>query len=208
MWRRKTKPLQIGITGGIGSGKSLICNIFRILSVPIYDADSRAKLLYTQNTELKNQIIQTFGSETYTSTGQLNRAYLAAQVFNNSEKVTLLNSLVHPKVGIDYQEWVEQHLEFPYVIKEAALLLESGSHVALDKIITVYTPLELRIQRISRRDKQRTVHEIQAIIAKQMAEEEKLQRADHIIYNDEAHLIIPQVLLLHQQFLSESNYSV
>lgn len=202
MWRRKTRPLQIGITGGIGSGKSLVCNIFHILGIPVYDADSRAKLLYIHNIGLKNQIIEAFGPETYTAEGQLNRKYLASQVFNDNEKVTLLNSLVHPEVGKDYQTWVTQQKNAPYVIKEAALLFESGSSQNLDKIITVFTPMALRIQRVSYRDKQRTIQEIHAIISKQMAEEEKLKKADFIIYNDEQHLLIPQVLLLHQQFVS------
>jgi dephospho-CoA kinase len=201
MWRKKNNPLQIGITGGIGSGKSLVCQIFSILGVPIYDADSRAKLLYIQNEELKSQIIQNFGKEAYTDAGQLNRTYLAKKVFNSSQKVGLLNSLVHPKVGEDYQLWVQQHVGFPYLMKEAALLFESGSYLSLDKIITVFTPVDIRIQRVITRDQHRSEDEIKAIIAKQIAEEEKINKADYIIYNDDKQLLLPQILRLHQDFL-------
>jgi dephospho-CoA kinase len=202
MWRKKIRPLQVGITGGIGSGKSLVCRIFNTFGVPVYDADSRAKQLYIQNTELKEQIIDAFGAQAYTAAGQLNRAYLAAQVFNDSHKVFLLNKLVHPKVAEDYRAWVQQHIQFPYLIKEAALLFESGSFTSLNTIITVFTPVELRLQRIISRDNHRTVQEIEAIISKQLAEEEKIDRADFVIYNDEKHLIIPQILHLHQKFLT------
>jgi dephospho-CoA kinase len=202
MSRKKTNPLQVGITGGIGSGKSTVCKIFRILGIPVYDADTRAKLLYVHDLDLKNEIIQAFGTEAYTAAGQVNRSYLANRVFNNSQSVALLNRLVHPRVGADYQAWVKQQTDAPYVLKEAALLFESGSFQSLDKVIAVFTPLPLRIQRISQRDKQRSVEEIQAIISKQMAEEEKIKRADYILYNDEGQLLIPQVLQLHKEFLA------
>jgi dephospho-CoA kinase len=201
MWTKKTNPLQIGITGGIGSGKSLVCRIFNVLGIPVYDADSRAKLLYIQNAELKNQIVHAFGAQAYTVTGQLNKIYLAGKVFNDSQQLMLLNSLVHPKVAEDYSLWVQQHIHFPYIIKEAALLFESGSYNKLDKIITVFAPIELRMGRIIQRDKGRTQEEIKAIISKQMTEEEKLAKADFVVYNDEVHLIIPQILYLHQEFL-------
>jgi dephospho-CoA kinase len=201
MWKKKTDLLQVGITGGIGSGKSTVCRIFSILGIPVYDADTRAKWLYVHNLDLKNEIIQAFGAEAYTVAGQVNRSYLANRVFNNTQSVALLNKLVHPRVGADYQVWVKQQTDAPYVIKEAALLFESGSFQSLDKIITVFTPLPLRIQRISQRDKQRSVEEIQAIITKQMSEEEKIKRADYILYNDEQQLLTLRVLQLHQKFL-------
>jgi dephospho-CoA kinase len=201
MWKKKTDLLQVGITGGIGSGKSTVCRIFSILGIPVYDADTRAKWLYVHNLDLKDEIIQAFGAEAYTVAGQVNRSYLANRVFNNTQSVALLNKLVHPRVGADYQVWVKQQTDAPYVIKEAALLFESGSFQSLDKIITVFTPLPLRIQRISQRDKQRSVEEIQAIITKQMSEEEKIKRADYILYNDEQQLLTLRVLQLHQKFL-------
>jgi dephospho-CoA kinase len=196
------RPLQIGITGGIGSGKTLICNIFQTFGIPVYDADSRAKWIMNQHEELRNDIIAIFGPSSYTSSYQLNRKYLAEQVFNDSNKVALLNSLVHPRVGEDYAAWVQLHVHHPYVMKEAALLFESGSYRLLHKVITVFAPPPIRIQRITTRDPQRTEQEILAIIGKQMNEEEKLQKADYIIYNDESHLVIPQVLDLHHRFLA------
>ncbi len=201
MWKKRTKPLQVGITGGIGSGKSLICKIFAVLGVPVYEADSRAKAIYVQNLQLKKQIIEEFGQESYLPDGQLNRKHLAAQVFTNGDKVALLNSLVHPRVAKDFTAWLSAHTYYPYVIKEAALLFESGSYKSLDKIITVFTPLDLRIQRIAARDTHRTPQEIQAIIGKQLSEEDKMQKADYVLLNDEKHLIIPQVLALHRQFI-------
>lgn len=195
-------PFQIGVTGGIGSGKTLVCKIFQILGIPVYDADSRAKWIMNHHEELKKDIIASFGASSYTPSHELNRQFLASQVFNNSDKVALLNSLVHPKVGEDYATWVQLQTQTPFVVKEAALLFETGSYQLLDKIITVFAPPEIRIQRIKARDLQRTEQEITGIIAKQMNEEEKLKKADYVIYNDENRLVIPQVLDLHQQFLS------
>lgn len=195
-------PLQVGITGGIGSGKSLVCKIFFAVGIPVYDADYRAKWVMNHHPLLKRDIIAVFGEQAYTANQELNRPYLASQVFNDSKKVALLNSLVHPRVGEDYATWVQANARYPYLVKEAALLYEAGSYQLLNKIITVSAPLDIRIQRIRKRDPQRTIKEIEAIIARQMPEEEKLQRADFIIYNDESRLLIPQVLSLHQQFLS------
>lgn len=193
--------LQIGITGGIGSGKSLVCRIFAQLGVPVYDADSHAKKLMTTDGILISGIKKEFGDLAYHPDGALNRKYLADHVFNNEKKLALLNNLVHPRVGADYEQWVRQHSTHRYVIKEAALLFEAGSAKVLDQIIVVYAPESLRIKRVLSRDAHRTVEQIREIVGKQMPEDEKLKRADHIIVNDETQMIIPQVLKLHQQFL-------
>lgn len=193
--------LQIGITGGIGSGKSLVCRIFAQLGVPIYDADSHAKKLMTTDGILISGIKKEFGDLAYHPDGALNRKYLADHVFNNEKKLALLNNLVHPRVGADYEQWVRQHSTHRYVIKEAALLFEAGSAKVLDQIIVVYAPESMRIKRVLSRDAHRTVEQIREIVGKQMPEDEKLKRADHIIVNDETQMIIPQVLKLHQQFL-------
>ena len=195
-------PLQVGITGGIGSGKSLATKIFHALDVPVYDADSRARWVMQYNPVLVQDILAAFGPAAYTAdTQQLNRSYLAAQVFNNEEKVALLNSLVHPRVAEDYASWVQAYINYPYLLKEAALLYEAGSYQFLDKIITVFAPVSIRIARIQKRDPHRSIAEIQAIMDKQLPEDEKLQRADFIVYNDESRQLIPQVLTLHDQFL-------
>lgn len=194
------KPLEVGITGGIGSGKSTVSHIFAILGIPIYDADSRAKYVMAHNEDLKKAIQFHFGQEAYYPNGELNRVFLAKQVFNDSEKVKTINSLVHPEVAKDYLKWLYEQ-KSPYIVREAALMIESGSHKALDKLITVFAPETLRIERVKKRDPQRTESEIKAIIAKQIAEEEKIKLADFIIYNDEKQPLIPQVLSLHHLFL-------
>jgi len=195
--------LKIGITGGIGVGKSIVCRMFAILGIPVYDADTRAKWVMHQDQELKQELTQAFGPETYTATGELNRPYLSKTAFNDPQKLALLNSLVHPHVGNDFTKWVEANHSAPYVLKEAALMFESESWRQMDEIIVVAAPLEVRIKRILQRDPHRTQQDIEAIISKQLAEEDKMARAQHIIYNDDKQLLIPQVLELHQQFLGK-----
>ncbi|SFG64369.1 dephospho-CoA kinase [Pontibacter chinhatensis] len=192
--------LKIGITGGIGVGKTIVSRMFQVLGVPIYDADTRAKWVMHHNTALRQELEDAFGPATYTDAGALDRAYLAGRVFNHPERLELLNSLVHPHVGNDFNEWAAGHADKPYILKEAALMFESESWRQVDEVIAVYAPLELRIKRLLKRDTHRTEADIKAIIARQLSEEEKMRRAQHIIYNDDQQLIIPQVLALHEQF--------
>ncbi len=194
------KPLQIGITGGIGSGKSLVCRIFGTLGVPTYDADSRAKNLMTTDGILVDQIKKEFGSLSYNVRGELNREFLGSTVFGQEEKLKQLNALVHPRVTVDYKQWVDAHTQSRYVLKEAALLFESGSYQLLDKIILVTAPKELRIKRVLVRDVHRTKEAVEKIIQSQLSEEEKEVRANFIIRNNESELIVPQVLDLHERF--------
>ncbi len=197
------KTLKIGITGGIGVGKSAVSVIFRQLGIPFYDADIRAKWLIMHQPELVEAIKLHFGEEAYLENGELNRRYLAEEVFVNSDKIQLMNSLVHPKVGEDSAQWfAENEGKYAYVLKEAALLYESGGDKGLDKMIVVTAPLEIRIERIKIRDPHRSTAEILGIISKQMPEEEKIQKADFLIQNDGTRLIIPQVLDLHHQLLA------
>lgn len=195
------KPLQIGITGGIGSGKSLVTRIFNLLGVPVYDADSRAKTLMTTDGILVSQIKKEFGVLSFHSDGGLNREYLARHVFDDPEKLKQLNSLVHPRVAEDFNRWVNEQTA-DYVLKEAALLFEAKSHTALDRIIVVSAPEELRVSRVLHRDKHRTADQVKDIIRNQLKDEEKLKLADYILMNDETKPLIPQVLELHRQFLS------
>jgi dephospho-CoA kinase len=201
----KKQPLEIGITGGIGSGKSLVTKIFHQLGAPIYDADSHAKKLMTTDGILISQIKKEFGDLSYNTDGSLNNVYLANHVFHDEKKLQTLNSLVHPRVAIDYKNWVEQNRSARYVIKEAALLFEANSYKQLNKIIVVSAPEELRIRRVLSRDKHRTVEQIKGIVEKQMPEDEKLKRADYIIVNDETTPVIPQVLDLHHKFTESNN---
>lgn len=194
------KPLQIGITGGIGSGKSTVARIFQVLGMPIYDADLRAKAVMVQNSNLKKAIIANFGENAYFADGSLNRRFLAEQIFSDSEKAKLINSLVHPVVAQDYEQWLAEQENVPYIIREAALMIEAGAYRSLDKLIVVTAPEELRLQRICTRDPQRSKDEIRGIMAEQMPEEEKLKFADFVIYNDEKQSLIEQVWTLHQNF--------
>ncbi|NEM96270.1 dephospho-CoA kinase [Pontibacter burrus] len=195
--------LKIGITGGIGVGKSIVCRLFAILGIPVYDADTRAKWVMHNDQALKEELTEAFGPEAYTEAGELNRTYLAKTAFHNPQKLELLNSLVHPHVGNDFTNWVEANQSAPYVLKEAALMFESESWRQMDEIIVVSAPLDVRIKRILQRDPHRTQEDVEAIIAKQLDEDEKMVRAQHIIYNDDKQLLIPQVLKLHEQFLSK-----
>ena len=194
-----TKILQIGITGGIGTGKSLVCRIFAQLGIPIYDADSRAKWLMNHDPTLKEAIKAQFGQEAYSATGALNRAYLASIVFGQQEKIEVLNQLVHPAVAKDYTQWVQMQ-QAPYLLKEAALMIESGSYRSLDQLIVVSAPLDLRIARIRRRDPQRSEEEIRGIISKQMPEEEKLSYAQVVLPNDEKQALLPEALRCHEHW--------
>jgi dephospho-CoA kinase len=193
-------PLQIGITGGIGSGKSLICRIFQILGAPVYNADSRAKDLMTTDGILISRIKKEFGELSYRQDGSLHREYLSEKVFNDTERLKVLNGLVHPRVAEDYTQWVDHHQRVPYVIKEAALLFEAGSYKTLDKVIVVYAPSSVRIKRVLSRDKHRTETQVREIMKNQLSDEDILARADFIIRNDESQLVITQVLDLHHRF--------
>jgi dephospho-CoA kinase len=193
------KPLKIGITGGIGSGKTLVSKIFSVLGIPVYDADSRAKWISNEHPKVKAEITDLFGNEAYLD-GKLNTRYIASIVFKDQSNTAKLNSIVHPRVGEDFENWVHDHMEYPYLLKEAALLFESESYKQLDKILVVSAPLELRIKRILARDPQRSEAEIRGIMDKQMPEGEKLKRADFILYNNDQQLIIPQVVELDQLF--------
>jgi dephospho-CoA kinase len=197
----RSKSLQIGITGGIGSGKSIVCKMFSCLGAPVYDADSRAKSIMTTDGILIAQIKKEFGDLTYRSDGSLDRAYLSRVIFENEEKRNLLNQMVHPRVAADTERWLEQNQGASYVVREAALLIESGAYQRVDKVVLVTAPEELRIKRVLARDPHRLREEIRKIIATQLPEEEKKKVADVVVYNDETQLLVPQILLLHNQFL-------
>tara|TARA_R110000868_G_scaffold183737_4_gene425029 strand:+ start:101 stop:688 length:588 start_codon:yes stop_codon:yes gene_type:complete len=191
--------LQIGITGGIGSGKSTVCKIFQSLGIPVYDADSSAKKLMQENSQLVDAIKSEFGNDSYLTSGAINRDYLAKVAFTDPVKVKRLNALVHPVVADDYSKWVSDQTAV-YVVKEAALLIESGSYLQLDRLIVVTAPTQLRIDRIKSRDSFRSEQEIEAIIANQLSDEERESKADFILKNDESELLIEQVLALDKQF--------
>lgn len=189
-----TKPLLIGLTGGIGSGKTTVSKIFESLGIPIYYADDRGKWLLVNDDQLKAEVIDLFGQDSYAEDGSLNRTYLAGRVFSNEEELTKLNALVHPAVGRDFAAWVEAHATKPYLIKEAALIFESGSYKQLDKTITVTASKEERLTRVLLRDVQRSRQQVLDIMDKQISEGERKRRSDFIIDNSGKKLVIPQVI--------------
>lgn len=191
--------LKIGITGGIGVGKSVVTKIFKILGIPTYDADREAKDIMVKNDAVRQSLMQTFGKEVYFEDGSLNREWLGKRVFGDADELKKLNAIVHPAVIKDGEDWAAAQTSI-YSVKEAALLFESGSYKALDFTILVVSPLELRIERVMQRDKVDR-EEVLRRINKQMPEEEKEKLSDCIVYNDDEHSLIEQVMELHQKFI-------
>ncbi|HYF31519.1 MAG TPA: dephospho-CoA kinase [Chitinophagaceae bacterium] len=185
--------LRIGLTGGIGSGKSTVAHVFEVLGIPVYYADIEAKRMMNQDEELKQQIIEEFGTEAYEN-GVLNRRHLATIVFADKEKLKVLNALVHPATIRHGQQWMQQQ-RTPYAIKEAALIFESGTHEHLDYVIGVCAPLSLRIQRAMQRD-HISREEVLSRMQNQINDEIKMRLCDFVIKNDEQELVIMQVLSL------------
>src|SRR5215210_3515588 len=191
--------LKIGLTGGIGSGKSVVANIFKVLGIPVFDADTEAKLIMEKDEQLALSIQKLFGEEAYTDK-KLNRKYLANIVFDDPDKLEQLNSLVHPAAIHAANTWMNLQTT-PYVVKEAALLFESKSASQLDFIIGVYAQKTLRIKRVMERDNA-TAEKVVARMSRQIDEEEKMKLCDFIVVNNEEQLVIPQVLQLHEKLLS------
>lgn len=193
--------LRIGLTGGLGSGKSTVARIFEVLGIPVYYADAASRRLMNEDEKLKEAIQNEFGKEVY-SQGILNRKFLAQVVFKDEKRLALLNSIVHPATLNDADEWMKLQTS-PYIIKEAALIFESGSHQSLDFTIGVKAPLSLRLQRAMKRDST-SLEEAMARMNHQINEEIKLRLCDYIIINDEQQMVIPQVLALHEKFVSNN----
>ena len=194
--------LRIGITGGIGSGKSVVARIFETLGIPVYYADKEAKRLMNEDAGLRKQIIAGFGELAY-SNGVLNRQWLASAVFNDPDKLLLLNSLVHPATILDSDQWMRMQ-NTPYVLKEAALIFESEAHRHLDLVIGVTAPEALRISRTIQRDGI-TVEEVKLRMLSQMDEEMKMRLCQYVIINDEEQALLPQVLHIHEELVAVSS---
>ena len=190
--------LAIGLTGGIGSGKSTVASIFNVLGIPVFDADSEAKKLMHSDAQLQLAIQQQFGEAVYKN-GTLDRKALAAIVFADPYQLQLLNTLVHPATIAHAQAWIKSQTS-PYVIKEAALLFESGSAGDLHYIVGVYAPGPMRIQRVMQRD-HTTIKQVLERMDHQIDEEMKMRLCDFVVYNNGQQLLIPQVLALHSKFL-------
>jgi dephospho-CoA kinase len=193
--------LKIGITGGMGSGKTTVCKVFETYGVAVYYADDRAKLVMNENAELRTQLKAFFGDDIYAENNQLNRAKLAQMVFGDVDLLRKLESVVHPAVALDFEEWVNQkHFSGKaYIVKEAALLFESGSYKTLDQVVLVKAPLEERIERIIKRDNCSRETALQRI-EKQWPDEKKEPLSQHILYNTQNRLLLPQIIQLHKLF--------
>lgn len=191
--------LKIGLTGGIGSGKSTVAAMFRVLGVPVFDADTAAKEVMQEDAALIQQIKSLFGEAAYTN-NQLNRKYIAGIVFNDKLKLEQLNALVHPVTIAKAEQWFASQ-QAPYVIKEAALMFEAGASAGLDYVIGVSAPQHLRIQRVMERDNV-TREEVLARMDKQISEHMKMKLCDFILINDEQQLLVPQVVSLHEHLVN------
>lgn len=195
--------IKLGITGGIGSGKTTVCKHFAQLGIPVYNADERAKYLVNHQKDLQKEIIFHFGEDSFIN-GEYNKAYISNIVFKDSQKLKILNHIIHPYVFNDWESFCLLHQTSPYVIKEAAIMLETDSKNTVDRIVLVYAPVELRIKRVMARD---GVEENLVLnrIKQQMPDEEKIKLVDFIIYNDDEHSLESQVLNIHQILTENTN---
>lgn len=192
--------IKVGITGGIGSGKSYICQVFIKLGTPVYNADAAGKRLMHTSEEVKQKVLQLFGANAYEGEN-LNRKYISQQVFSNKELLSKLNNIVHPAVEKDFSEWCIKHRREAYVLKEAAILFESGSYRKLDKVIVIDAPIEERIDRVIQRDGANREDVLNRINNQWPADKIK-SLADFVIINSSKVLILPQILEIHKNLTS------
>lgn len=192
-------PIQVGLTGGIGSGKTTIAKIFSTLDVPVYNSDIRAKAML-KTKPVKEELINCFGDKIL-SDKSIDNKKLAKIVFNNKQKLEQLNAIIHPKVLVDYQNWLKTQTS-KYIIKESALLIETGLYKKMDKVILVVADFNQRINRVVKRDNV-TPKEVKARIHAQLSDEEKYYNADFIITNNNESKVIDQVLVIHNQLITK-----
>jgi dephospho-CoA kinase len=191
----------VGLTGGIGSGKSVVAMVFRHLGVPVYQADIEAKKLYADRDVIR-EVVSLFGNTVIGENGLIDRARLASIVFKDSSKLENLNSILHPRVEEHFLKWLVEHKESPYIIHEAAILFESGFDKFFDKIITVTAPLELCILRVMERDGV-SAFQVEQRMKKQWGQELKASKSDFVLVNNGKRLLLPQILNIHRMFLAE-----
>jgi len=196
--------LKIGLTGGIGSGKTRCAELFQQLGIPVYFSDARAKAIMNTDEQLRAQIKEVFGEESYLSDGSLNRGHLSRLIFQDNANISKINAIVHPAVRNDFIHWCEENKQSPYVLQESALLFETGSYKSFDKIILVDAPEDLRIDRVMARDGI-TENQVRERISKQLPSAEKRQLAHFIIENESNSGLLKQVIEIHLAILSLSN---
>lgn len=191
--------IKVAITGGIGSGKTFICNIFSILGIPVFNSDEVAKLLLNKNLEIQQKVISLFGKDVYQPNSTINRKKLADIVFNDKIALLKLNNIIHPEVRKSFNQWALIQ-KAPYVIQESAIIFESGIIGNFDKIIIVTAPEELKIERIIKRDgisKEKIIERMK----NQLPEEKKVEQSHFVIVNDDIEMILPQVIKIHNELI-------
>ncbi len=198
------KPFQLGVTGGIGSGKSVICAVLSTLGIPVYNADDESKKLLETNPDVVVAVTSLLGKDSYLPDGKADRPFIANVVFNHPEKLQKLNSILHPAVQSHYRDWVASNTSFEIVVKEAAILFESGAYKDMNAVIAVTAPMQLRIERVIARDG-KSIAEVKKIISQQLSQEEVIEKSDFEIINDDQQLVIPQILEIIHQIKSRSN---
>lgn len=196
--------LKVGITGGIGSGKTTVCRIFEVLGIPVFYADSAAKEVMVSDSLLRAQLREAFGPNSYSESGELNRKHISSIVFSDEQQLARLNAIVHPAVFRAFDTWANQQTQAAYLIKEAALLFESDSYKMCHETVLIKSPEAMKIRRIMARD-QSTEDQVRLRMSKQYSDEQKEKLAGHILLNDEQRLLVPQVISLHHYFLSISH---
>ncbi len=187
------KPKLIGITGGIGAGKSTVSKICKHLGFKVYNSDDRAKEIVSENSNIKKRIISLFGNNVYKN-GVLDRKFLSDKIFNDKSSLQNINSIIHPAVKKDFKNWVINNSNEKILFKESALLFESGAYKELDKIILIVSDKNLRISRVLNRDKLRKKKEIESIIDKQINEVDAIKYADLVINNNHKKMLLPSVI--------------
>lgn len=195
------RPKIIGITGGIGSGKSIVARCLRVMGYPVYDADQRASQSLDSDPNVRMQVMQLLGAEAYSKEGKPNRTFISSKVFNAPQLLAGLNHILHPVVRKDFEDWVNAHHQHPIVFKEAAILFESGAYQQVDQVIAVTAPEQIRLVRVQKRD-ERSEQEIKSIMARQMDQEELVRRSDFEIINDDMTPVLPALIELLNQLKS------
>jgi len=192
---------KIGITGGIGSGKSIVARVFEQLGIPVYHADYWAKEIMNTEPLVIERLKDLFGKDIYNSDGKADRKRIAELVFADKNKLNELNSVIHPAVWLHGENWLKQHEDKPYILKEAAILFESGGNKGVDKVIMVSATKDIRMERVMKRDNF-TREEVEVRMANQWSDEKKIALSDFVIVNDDKQLVIPQVLEIHSKLIS------
>lgn len=190
--------VKLGVTGGIGSGKTTVCRIFSVLGIPVFSADSEAKKIMNSDPVLIEQLNSMTGKNLYPD-GRLDRSELAKLIFNNTDLLKRVNSIVHPLVFENFRKWSESQAS-PYVVMEAAILFESGADMLVDKILTVVTPINERIARLVAGNKL-TSEQVMERINNQIDDETRMRKSDFIVFNSENDMIIPAILAIHEKML-------